>query len=55
MVNVQLVVKKFAERGSDVALYCENDAAPDILYKVSHSGKISHGVRSFFAGTEQKE
>ncbi|XP_058836192.1 uncharacterized protein LOC131692868 [Topomyia yanbarensis] len=35
MVNVQLVVKKYVERGSAVALYCENDAAPDILYKVT--------------------
>ncbi|XP_065075386.1 uncharacterized protein beat-VII [Ochlerotatus camptorhynchus] len=35
VVNVQLVVKKYAERGSDVTLYCENDAAPDIVYKVT--------------------
>uniref|UniRef100_A0A182N0I4 Ig-like domain-containing protein n=1 Tax=Anopheles dirus TaxID=7168 RepID=A0A182N0I4_9DIPT len=34
-VNVQLVVKKYVERGSAVALYCENDVLPDILYKVS--------------------
>ncbi|XP_021694488.1 uncharacterized protein LOC5572379 [Aedes aegypti] len=35
VVNVQLSVKKYVERGSEVALYCENDAAPDILYKVT--------------------
>ncbi|XP_055617439.1 uncharacterized protein LOC129762865 [Toxorhynchites rutilus septentrionalis] len=35
VVNVQLVVKKYVERGSAVALYCENDASPDILYKVT--------------------
>uniref|UniRef100_A0A182YH12 Ig-like domain-containing protein n=1 Tax=Anopheles stephensi TaxID=30069 RepID=A0A182YH12_ANOST len=34
-VNVQLVVKKYVERGSAVALYCENDVLPDILYKVT--------------------
>uniref|UniRef100_A0A182Q9I8 Ig-like domain-containing protein n=1 Tax=Anopheles farauti TaxID=69004 RepID=A0A182Q9I8_9DIPT len=34
-VNVQLVVKKYVERGSPVALYCENDVLPDILYKVT--------------------
>uniref|UniRef100_A0A182W5X2 Ig-like domain-containing protein n=1 Tax=Anopheles minimus TaxID=112268 RepID=A0A182W5X2_9DIPT len=36
-VNVQLVVKKYVERGSAVALYCENDVLPDILYKVSYT------------------
>ncbi|XP_055539015.1 uncharacterized protein LOC129726403 [Wyeomyia smithii] len=35
VLNVQLVVKKYVERGSAVALYCENDAAPNILYKVT--------------------
>ncbi|XP_055602193.1 uncharacterized protein LOC129750986 [Uranotaenia lowii] len=35
VLNVQLIVKKYVERGSAVALYCDNDAAPDILYKVT--------------------
>nr|XP_040222830.1 uncharacterized protein LOC120949533 [Anopheles coluzzii]XP_040222839.1 uncharacterized protein LOC120949533 [Anopheles coluzzii]XP_040222847.1 uncharacterized protein LOC120949533 [Anopheles coluzzii] len=34
-VNVQLVLRKYVERGSAVALYCENDVLPDILYKVT--------------------
>lgn len=35
VLNVQLSVKKYVERGSEVGLYCENNAAPDILYKVT--------------------
>uniref|UniRef100_A0A182SCW8 Uncharacterized protein n=1 Tax=Anopheles maculatus TaxID=74869 RepID=A0A182SCW8_9DIPT len=44
-VNVQLVVKKYVERGSAVALYCENDVLPDILYKVRHPVKLWRPTR----------
>ncbi|XP_038122612.1 uncharacterized protein LOC6041687 [Culex quinquefasciatus] len=48
VLDVQLSVKKYVERGSEVGLYCENNAAPDILYKVTFlkgDGKIFEYIK----------